>query len=818
MNLLRVRCIKAANSIAFVEHVFSSYSEKRLFAISSYDSSDEFSRHTGLHVDEYLEPSQKGGWINFNLRFPEDRLPAQIVFTSGTEGTPKAIVLSYENLSDVVCRINGKMEVTEEIREYIGVPVYHSFGLGRCRAIAAVGGSAFIPSNGFDLRELRAMLEDGSINAISAVPSLWRTVLASRNLFEGVQDKVRWIEIGSQYMSGKEKLALKNLFPRAKIVQHYGLTEASRTALLRVDQAEMPEVESVGCSSDKISVKVCEDGRLAIKGPNVAMGKLIDGELVPLVDSEGWFVTSDLAEITDGSIYYGGRADDIINLSGVKLDPLSVELILNVNKEIRDHVYLCRIPDVLRGEGVLVVWRRESTNDPQEILRQVEKVLAERKINIGTSLKFYVTEEIPVTPTGKIKRKAIVELYRNENLFESEVAQAESAESVEGLYKNIFGVREIKHEDTFVGLGGGSLNYIMASVSLERIIGPLPPSWEKMTVKALELRKNGGGSASRLWASLETSVVVRAYAVVAVVMNHSGLTFLAGGAALLMLAAGLNFGRFQWDSCVSLRFGNVLKSILIHVLVPYWVLLIAFPLLKSVPVDISYIFLMGNNIPGKIDAPFPAWFVAALVQALCIFIFPLFFSPARRWIKSKPFAYGVGMLMFAVILRIWDGWYGWGQEYGLSGMQITWVFWLFALGFCAYHTRGDLVRKIFMTIVMIVTPSLFYFADWSRVLTVAIGGGLLLWAPSIRVPAICKSVVGLVGASSLFIYLLHSRAPVELVPRLLGVDWPRIIVGIGVGVIGWIIYTKVVDHMLRYLSPYGSRLKAAGTSFFRSKL
>jgi len=208
------------------------------------------------------------------------------------------------------------MVVDSSIREYIGVPVYHSFGLGRCRAVAAVGGRAYIPQNGFDLKEIKTMLDEDRINALSAVPSLLRIVLDNTALFESVAHKVKWIEIGSQYMSAGEKQRLRDLFSEANIVQHYGLTEASRTSL--------------------------------------ALGILDQNDIVPLLDSDGYFETSDLADIQDGYLYFKGRADDVINCSGVKFDPANIEAELNRGYEFDEHVYIARIPDEYRGDGVLV--------------------------------------------------------------------------------------------------------------------------------------------------------------------------------------------------------------------------------------------------------------------------------------------------------------------------------------------------------------------------------------------------------------------------------------------------------------------------------
>lgn len=163
-----------------------------------------------------------------------DDLPAQVTFTSGTEGKPKGIVLSYANLADAADRIIDQMQLTAEVREYVGVPVTHSFGMARIRVISAVGGQSFIPSRGFDPLELARMLEAGEVNSLSAVPTLLRILLQKPQAIGEAGKKLRWMEIGSQYMTAAEKRGVRDLFPNARIVQHYGLTEASRSTFLLI--------------------------------------------------------------------------------------------------------------------------------------------------------------------------------------------------------------------------------------------------------------------------------------------------------------------------------------------------------------------------------------------------------------------------------------------------------------------------------------------------------------------------------------------------------------------------------------------------------
>lgn len=339
--------INQVNSVDFIKSAFQVYASGDVLVILKHSNS-------GLSLKEAKTPKSGGGWLSLRQDVIRDNRPAQIVFTSGTEGAPKAILLSHQALADVVIRLNNIMKVDETISEYIGVPVTYSFGFGRCRAVAAAGGRCFIPENGFNPAELARMLAADEINAISAVPTLWRTVLAQSEIIGTQGNKVKWIEIGSQYMGRKEKEQMKALFPNAIIVQHYGLTEASRTTFLNISETEGDALESVGQTTGDVEVKISPEGLIMIRGPHLATGQVIENKIKDIVDAEGWYTTGDFGRIENNFLYYEGRADDLINCSGVKISPDLLQEQINRRLNVENRIAVSRIDDELRGDGFFV--------------------------------------------------------------------------------------------------------------------------------------------------------------------------------------------------------------------------------------------------------------------------------------------------------------------------------------------------------------------------------------------------------------------------------------------------------------------------------
>jgi len=786
--------IVAANHIAYVEAVFNCM-ELGHVAVP-LRSADDRDRIQAAQVDQVVIPEPGEGWMQRNFTASRTNTPALIAFTSGTEGAPKGVILTHNNLAEVITRLNSLMQVDDSIREYIGVPVYHSFGFGRCRAVSTAGGQFFLPSNGFNPSEIASMLKSGEINAISAVPSLWRVLLANQDLIGSYGRRIRWIEIGSQYMSQQEKEALKALFPEARIVQHYGLTEASRTTLLEVHEAEGTALESVGRAIGRVEVKLTEEGQIAIRGEHVAQGYLIDGEEVEIKDKEGWFLTNDLGSVEDGYLYYKGRADDVINCGGIKVHPEALESKIYTQIGFSSGIAVCRKKDSMRGEGFLVAVAKEVELDRQELREAVLAATQEMGVSAANAIAIVDVDHLPKTATGKIQRRQLAEWYEREfsalePQADSSALRSENVAPIRSIFGRAFKVQSIKPQDTFISLGGDSLSYVQLSMDLERHLGYLPRNWEQISLSDLEQLT----PQRRLSTLIEMNVLLRAIAIMGVIITQSGFPVVEGGAFLLLLIAGLNFSRFQGCALIQGRF-QAIVPLLKHILVPYLLLAISYQMWKR-NFDPLVLFLLGNFQLPEIQTSnsiFFVWFIANLVQSIILFSLPFAIPAVRTYAGASPWRYGLAALAVSIIARslgpfLWDSSY-------LADQVPHMLMWLFTLGWCINFAKSK-AEKITTTIAVFALTSAFigfygFYGVW-----VLIGGTLLLWLPYAPIPTVIKTPIQTVSAASYYIYLTILIFK-HLVTRVAGIESPLVLIPailLG-GVMTWAAVQTVQQRLL----------------------
>ncbi|MGC4028020.1 MAG: AMP-binding protein [Steroidobacteraceae bacterium] len=804
---LRATAIVARNSLSYVELVLElNATHQPLVAVASEAAARDLG---GITVERVVVPEERSGWYERHHPLIHLDEPAQVAYTSGTEGKPKGIVLTYANLADAAERIIAVMGLDAGVREYVGVPATYSFGMGRFRAISAVGGRAYLPPRGFDPLELARMLAAGEVNSLAAVPTLLRILLASPEVIGNAGAKLRWMEIGSQYMSAQEKLAIRAMFPNARIVQHYGLTEASRTTFLEISDVPAERLESVGRATGGTHVRITDDGRVQIRGPHVARWRIDSEGLHALQDAEGWLLTNDLGHFEDGYLHYDGRADDLINIGGIKVLPDLLEGRIRGLIGQGTKLAVARVPDPLRGDGVLVV-AEPGDADSSRIRTAASTALREFGVEAGNALHVNMVEAIPRTATGKAQRRLITEQFRAEQPLAAP-AQPDAADdhSVLAFFQRSFPDHTVTPEDSFETLGGDSLQYIRFSMDFERRFGTPPSHWEGMSVA--QLQAGMAGRKKSFWRRLESSIFTRAMFMTFIVALHVDAFIYSrnwGAAYFLVLLAGYSVVRFQLPEINrSGRVSTILGTVL-RVAIPT-ILVVALLQLAARTFELKPLLLISNFFDPSQYKIVTYYFVEFYIQLLLLAALLFSFPAVRTQFNRQPMLSALVLLAVVEIINFVMGRF-WNTTYIFDRTPQNYA-WAFVCGMVIASARSFPARTIAMLTVVAATwikwgpSSAMYWVDG--------GTALLLFVPEFYVPAPIKILAGEIAGASMFIFLSHWHVH-TVVTRLFGheMPWVSLVAALAVGIVFARCYLWMENRVRALLARRNARIPADQTA------
>jgi hypothetical protein len=400
----------------------------------------------------------------------------------------------------------------------------------------------------------------------------------------------------------------------------------------------------------------------------------------------------------------------------------------------------------------------------------------------GHVVETHVLAGTPLTSTGKPDYDALMRHAQTAaHLGEDPPTGPITAERVRDLYAHLLGRPDATVDDSFVTLHGDSLSYVEASVRLGRLLTSLPDDWAQLT--AQELAATSRASRRSWWAPTETSVILRAAAIVGIVGTHANLLTVMGGAHILLAVAGFNLARLQLSRRPRDERRRGLVRAARNVALPSALWIGGVAVLTGM-YDASTA-LMLNNVLGSDtwDVRWQFWFlevvVWCLVGASLLVSLPAFDQQER----AHPF--GVAAAVFGITLvtryALVGAEAGPTERYGLPV-----ALWCVALGWMA--TRAATAPQRVLTALAALAGCWGYFGDPVREALVVGGVCALVWLPTVRVPRPLLPLVGVLAASSLFVYLTHWQVYPHLeIGHPLLATLASFAVGIGV----WWVYGRL---------------------------
>ncbi|MFD0149788.1 AMP-binding protein [Streptomyces sp. NPDC055721] len=679
---------------------------------------------------------------------------ALLLSTSGSTGSPKLVRLSYDNLQANAESIATYLGIRDTDRAATTLPLHYCYGL-------SVIHSHLLRGAGIVLTELSVadacfwdLFRAAGGTAVAGVPYTFdlldRVGFADMDL-----PHLRYVTQAGGRLAPERVRHYAELGARRgwDLFVMYGQTEATaRMAYLSPSlAAEHPGAIGVPVPGGSFHLEPVEEtpgddgvGELVYTGPNVMLGYADSPEDLALGRTVDVLRTGDLARRTDAGLYeIVGRRSRFVKILGLRIDPRQIEAML----ERHGLDGLCAGDD----EGLALAVTRRTGWDERRIRRRVvdECGLPARTVRV------HLLPELPRLPTGKPDYQAVRALNR----------PAEAPVDIAGggtddlcaLYARILDRSDVTPDSSFVSLGGDSLSYVEMSLRLEERLGRLPQSWHTTPIRELRQGENGPedngqgeNGKRRRRRTVETSVVLRAVAILCVVGSHIRIFEIRGGAHLLLAVAGFNFARFLLSSPErrerTRRTGRSIARIAVPSMA--WT---AFALLISDDYDLSNLLLLHNALwPEATGTGIHLWFVEALVYILLAMTALLAIPHVHRWERRFPYGLPVTLVGIGLLTR-----------YELVGLpdrtQITdavTIFWLFALGWAAARS-STVPRRLLVTIAALASIPGFFPGEPRRELFVMAGFCLLVWCPALPSTGRINRLAGLLAASSLAIYLTH---------------------------------------------------------------
>ena len=352
------------------------------------------------------------------LRSPEDA--ADVLFTSGTTGRPKGVILSHRAIAAAARNINAFVGNGRDDREVVPLPLSHSFGLGRLRCQVLAGGALVLVDGFTAAGRLFGAMEEHRATGFSFVPAGLAVLLqTTRDRLGDFADTLRWVEIGSASMPAEHRDRLMRLLPRTRLCMHYGLTEASRSAFVEFHAAGEHR-DSLGRPTPGIEIRIVDDhgaprgpgerGKLVVRGDTLMSGYWEDPELTASTFLDDWLVTGDVGTCdAEGWLRLEGREKDMINVGGREVSPLEIERILEELPAVAECACV-GIPDPqgITGHAVkayLVAADGASPLAPKELAKHLRGRIEPYKLPAA----FVWIDSIPKTGNGKVQRAKLAE-------------------------------------------------------------------------------------------------------------------------------------------------------------------------------------------------------------------------------------------------------------------------------------------------------------------------------------------------------------------------------------------------------------------------
>ncbi len=348
-------------------------------------------------------------------------VPAAILYSGGTTGKPKGIVLTNLNFNALALQsidACGCLKAGDRVLSVM--PVFHGFGLGVCiHTVLTFGGTAIMLPQ-FKAADFHKLVLKYKPNVIAGVPSIYEYMLRSGGFENKDLSFLKCIISGGDSLSVSTKKKLDKVFAnhgcKAVIREGYGLTECVTGTCLMPENSE--KVGSVGLPYADTFYRIAdtqtgeelpngEMGEILLRGPAVMKGYLNDDEETKRAlrlheDGNVWLHTGDMGYMDDdGYIYFTQRLKRIIVSNGYNIYPQVIENIISSHPDVAVCAVI-GVPDEIKGQRVKAFVVAKGNADKNRLQKELEELCIKNTSAYAVPKIYEFTDSLPRTLVGKI--------------------------------------------------------------------------------------------------------------------------------------------------------------------------------------------------------------------------------------------------------------------------------------------------------------------------------------------------------------------------------------------------------------------------------
>ncbi|XP_059657733.1 4-coumarate--CoA ligase-like 9 isoform X2 [Cornus florida] len=347
--------------------------------------------------------------------------PAAILYSSGTTGRVKGVVLTHRNIVSYMAAANAVRPVRQSPPVMLcTVPYFHAYGFLCCLRVVAMG-DRMVWMERFDMGLMMKAIQEFRVTHVALAPPVVVAMVKIANATNGYDlSSLEVVSCGAAPLPKAVFEKFKKLFPTVQLAQGFGMTEATAGVTGTMGPKESQVVGATGRLASNCQAKIVDPttaialhplktGELWLRGPCIMKGYVDDeAATAAALDSEGWLRTGDLCYFDhEGFLFFVDRIKELIKYKGYQVAPAELEHLLHTHPDIVDAAVI-PYPDEEAGQVPMafVVRRSGSTIGESQIMDFVAKQVAPfkkiRRVSFVNSL--------PKNATGKLLRKELIKL------------------------------------------------------------------------------------------------------------------------------------------------------------------------------------------------------------------------------------------------------------------------------------------------------------------------------------------------------------------------------------------------------------------------